>query len=341
MLIRTHGDQDLLTNSTCTDLVLYSDSLDELSRPWGHTSPKPSGFQVVWDNDPITKDEIGEDDEKIAIKIEEDEDYVQHKSLFQMSPRHGSPVQRRVDYAVSLDTMYPALFRDRLVHRPRSPTEHRVVSAYHQTCSQTVNGILRGQGPRNTNGSIMELPSDESCMSCLLISHEIWHVDRPANVGVSSEHPGVQLKRRDQLSLSHHICQSISHLIGHEDSVRAVSFSRDGSRIVSGSLDGTIYLWDASTCQPLGKPLVGHEDLVDSVAFCPDGSLIVSDSADGTIRLWDVSTGEPVGEPLRGHEGEVHGVALLPDGLHIVSCSEDKTIRLWDMGTGELVGNPL
>lgn len=108
----------------------------------------------MWDNDPITKDEIGEDDEKIAIKIEEDEDYVQHKSLFQMSPRHGSPVQRRVDYAVSLDTMYPALFRDRLVHRPRSPTEHRVVSAYHQTCSQTVNGILRGQGPRNTNGSM-------------------------------------------------------------------------------------------------------------------------------------------------------------------------------------------
>ncbi|CCA74392.1 hypothetical protein PIIN_08344 [Serendipita indica DSM 11827] len=103
----------------------------ELSRPWGHTSPKPSGFPAVWDHDPITQEESNEADEKIAIKVEEDEDYAQHNPLFQTSPRCGSPVQRRVAYAVPLDTMYPALSRDRLVHRARSLTEDRMVSAYH------------------------------------------------------------------------------------------------------------------------------------------------------------------------------------------------------------------
>jgi hypothetical protein len=76
---------------------------------------------VVWDHNPITKEESEEDDEKIPIKIEEDQDYAQHKALFQTSPRHGSPVQRRIDYTVLLDTMYPALSRDRLAHRARSP----------------------------------------------------------------------------------------------------------------------------------------------------------------------------------------------------------------------------
>jgi WD40 repeat protein len=60
-------------------------------------------------------------------------------------------------------------------------------------------------------------------------------------------------------------------------------------KIVSGSLDKTVRLWDATTGKPMGEPLTGHTDKVISVAFSPDGLKIVSGSLDKTLRLWDVS----------------------------------------------------
>ncbi|KAG2070981.1 WD40 repeat-like protein, partial [Suillus decipiens] len=76
-------------------------------------------------------------------------------------------------------------------------------------------------------------------------------------------------------------------LRGHTSPVSSVSFSPDGTRIVTGSRDKTVRLWDAATGQPVGEPLRGHTDSVWSVSFSPDGARIVTASSDKTVRLWD------------------------------------------------------
>jgi WD40 repeat protein len=129
----------------------------------------------------------------------------------------------------------------------------------------------------------------------------------------------------------------VEPLKGHTDSVWSVAFSPDGTRIISGSLDKTIRIWDVKTGEEVIEPLKGHTDSVLSVAFSPDGTRVISGSLDKTIRIWDVKTGEEVVEPLKGHTSYVFSAAFSPDGTRIVSGSDDKAIRIWDAKTGEEV----
>ncbi|KAJ8691463.1 hypothetical protein PTI98_011032 [Pleurotus ostreatus] len=123
--------------------------------------------------------------------------------------------------------------------------------------------------------------------------------------------------------------------------VKAVAFSADGTKIVSGLEDGTIYIWDATVGERIGKPLEGHESNLNSIAFSPDGTKVVSGSNDRTIRVWDVEAAKQIGDPLEGHDGWVQSVAFSPDGSKIVSGSDDRTIRVWDVETAKQIGDPL
>ena len=131
-----------------------------------------------------------------------------------------------------------------------------------------------------------------------------------------------------------------NQLQGHESGIRFVAFSPDGERIVSGSGDKTVRLWDARTGASIGQPFKGHEGGIRSVAFSPDGERIVSGSDDKTVRLWDAKTGAQIGQPFKGHEEGVSSVAFSPDGERIVSGGGDNTVRLWDAKTGAQIGQP-
>ncbi len=86
---------------------------------------------------------------------------------------------------------------------------------------------------------------------------------------------------------------------GHTDRINAVAFSPDGLRVLTGSRDRLVKVWDttllasgsaaADSAAPAGKELLTlryHDQEVTAVAFSPDGRSILSSSLDGTAVLW-------------------------------------------------------
>lgn len=132
--------------------------------------------------------------------------------------------------------------------------------------------------------------------------------------------------------------RSLMTLTGHTDCVNSVAISPDSKRIVTGSDDNTVRIWDTVTGAELAT-LTEHTDDVDLVAFNADGSRIVT----GAMHPWgsEAYLRKAVdGRVLAAlDKGNLRDGPLLfsPDGLQLVSLSNDGSARLWDAGMGSQV----
>ncbi|KAG8701130.1 hypothetical protein FRC09_005542 [Ceratobasidium sp. 395] len=187
----------------------------------------------------------------------------------------------------------------------------------------------------------------------------VWDTDRWSVTTLSAQHSTSQAKSIT-LSPDHtrvaltftadsnihireltHGAKTCAILKGHTGYVSCVAFSRDGTRLVSGSEDKTIRVWDAWAGVFLAGPFEGHTNGVCSVAFLPGGNYVVSASRDRTIRIWDTEAVSVGTRTFEGHTAPVHSVAFSPDGSRIVSGSYDQSVRVWDAQTGAAITRPL
>ena len=157
-------------------------------------------------------------------------------------------------------------------------------------------------------------------------------------------------------------------LIGHTGAVTTIAVSPNGHSVATGSTDGTVRLWNATTAGPLaavrhgsgvnavafngaGRVLAtagadrrvrlwdanNHHLMgtltgpaaVNAVAFSHDGTLIATGNADGTTWIWNAGDHRLLGV-LMGHEGAVHAVAFSPTGKTLATGADDNAARLWN-----------
>jgi WD40 repeat protein len=118
---------------------------------------------------------------------------------------------------------------------------------------------------------------------------------------------------------------------GHADAVTGVALSHDG-KLVSGSYDKTLRIWDTASGQCL-QVAYGHDDFLSAVAISPDQRLVASASADQTIKIWERESGRCLKTLSAGKVPA--SVCFAMNGTHLVAAGKDRLIRLWHVESGE------
>lgn len=130
----------------------------------------------------------------------------------------------------------------------------------------------------------------------------------------------------------------VHRLLHHAGSaVRALSFTPDGSLLISGCDGGHIYIHDTSSLHQNGSIrlvaaiLQAHRGYILSLSVLPDSKRFLTSSADRTVKIWDA--GKPNNGPLHtfdgGHEDMIWNVSCASDGQRCASCSDDGYIQIY------------
>lgn len=137
----------------------------------------------------------------------------------------------------------------------------------------------------------------------------------------------------------------------HPSTVRCVAVTPDSMKLLTGSDNGSLRMWDliwgkllqtitVQTTGTHGRAQRNHRAL-SAVAVAPDGKRALSASDDRTLHLWDLETGREM-RVLKTPAGQITFLAFMPDGRRAVSVSgTEDTIRLWDLESAEEFRPPL
>jgi WD40 repeat protein len=189
-----------------------------------------------------------------------------------------------------------------------SPSSSWVRKCYSAELSQAVK-VVKG------------LPAGwAACSRTVTVDSDLWAL------GCWKDIIAVGLRSGDIITLDVVTGSQVAVLSEHTDRVTSVTFSLDGTSLVSGSCDETIKLWDVQTGGVI-KTFHGHTDLIRSISISFNYTTIASGSHDRTIRLWDIQTGECCCVIKPG--GWVTCVSFHPTNhQHLISISGD-IVQQW------------
>ncbi|XP_055306333.1 autophagy-related protein 16-1-like [Sitodiplosis mosellana] len=121
-------------------------------------------------------------------------------------------------------------------------------------------------------------------------------------------------------------------LSGHSKKVMAAKFLGDASKVITGSHDRTLKIWNLQS-KACVKTFVTASSCNDLVTVYND--IFISGHHDQKIRFWDNRLKGPTNEVVVS--GRVTSLDASKDGQYLLSCTRDDTIQMLDLRTHQII----
>jgi WD40 repeat protein len=128
-------------------------------------------------------------------------------------------------------------------------------------------------------------------------------------------------------------------LEGHAQSVRSVSWSKDGKRLASASEPwvpprvGDVKVWDPTSGKELLTIPAKGQAIAHVVVFSPDGQTLAGGRHDGSVVLWNAHTAAEIAR-FAAEKNTVTALAFSHDGTCLITGSFNG-LKVWDVGGHE------
>ncbi len=146
-----------------------------------------------------------------------------------------------------------------------------------------------------------------------------WPPDNNDRVASASEDGAVNVWFLDSGNLNFNL--------PHSDIVEGVLWSNDGGRLITGSDDNQIRLWDAANGNLIVE-WVAHEYGLVTIALAPNGQFLASTGNDGFVRVWDLETELEVAA-WGGANNSPVSPSWLPDSQQLALSFTDNLLGIW------------
>jgi WD40 repeat protein len=165
-------------------------------------------------------------------------------------------------------------------------------------------------------------------------------------------------------------------ILADDTSISRLKYLPDGRRVVTGSGDGTVKVWNLENGEQVGTSMK-HAREVWNLAVTRDGTKIISSDDEGEIKVWNVESheivkewthsggvwialspddrliavseeavvfytmeGRQVNHPIEVSKGALWSLCFSPDGKKL-ACGTYDDIRVYDVDSGTLILGPL
>ena len=121
----------------------------------------------------------------------------------------------------------------------------------------------------------------------------------------------------------------------HAEPVSDLAFTPDKSKLVTGSRNGEVKVWDLTGRKMVHK-IDAHQARVYAIAMSADGKRFATSGQDNVVKVWDTESGKLLREwsfelPGLTNRAFVRALAFTPNGKHLATANSNTTLFLLEV----------
>ncbi len=114
-------------------------------------------------------------------------------------------------------------------------------------------------------------------------------------------------------------------------SSQGVAYTPSGERLVGGTPDGSVRVWDTRLGDIISTTPSGHDQPIIDLHLSGDGTLLATLAEDQLIRLWRFGPEAPLSQDYRVAGGAARAVAFGDQGRLLAAGDRSGSVSIWDL----------